>query len=156
MPGEGELKLNSFNVLGTTPLELKPEDETTNFYRQQDIFTKAKEHTKSTLEVDDVYVEVSDEGASKRDIAARPYNISGFKVMKDSDMFKKFLEINGDDFIEGVNDRGENVMLFNSTGSDKKIRMFSVEKGSNGLEYYAIKDADGNIFHFDTEGRFAY
>lgn len=162
MSGNGELRLNSVNISGSKPLIPKKDDNiSTNFYRQQDIFNQAKEKTMATPEVENVYMNVSDEGASKRDlqaydIAARPYNISGFKVMKDSDMFKKFLEINGDDFTEGLNDRGENVMLFNSESSDSKIQMFSVEKSKNGIEYYSIRDADGNVYNFTQDGKFAY
>lgn len=162
MVDNGELKLNSFNVSGSNPLVPKEgEGLSTNFYRQQDIFTEAREKTIATPEVEDVHVEVTNDGATKRDlqaydIAARPYNISGFKVMKDSDMYKKFLEINGNDFSEGINDKGEKVMLFDSSKSDGKIQMFSVEKSKNGVEFFAIRDADGNVYHFSQDGKAAY
>ena len=155
-----ELKLNVTNIsIGGSTESLRPaEGETTNFYRQQDIFTKAKEKTMATPEVEDVTMEVTDDGASKRDlqaydIAARPYNISGFKVMAGSDMYNKFLEINGDDFTLGINDRGEQVMLFDKAKSDGKIKMFSVEKDENGNEYYAIRDNDGVVHKFDKDGK---
>lgn len=160
MPGENELKLNVTNVsFGGNTESLKPkEGETTNFYRQQDVFTQAKEKTMATPEVEDVTMEVTDDGASKRDlqaydIAARPYNISGFKVMAGSDMYNKFLELNGDDFTLGMNDRGEQVMLFDKAKSDGKIKMFSAEKDENGNEYYAIRDNDGVVHKFDKDGK---
>ena len=145
-----ELKLNVTNIsIGGSTEYLRPaEGETTNFYRQQDVFTQAKEKTVATSEVEDVTMDVTDDGASKRDlqaydIAARPYNISGFKVMAGSDMYNKFLELNGDDFTLGMNDRGEQVMLFDKTKSDGKIKMFSTELDADGNEYYAIRDKDG-------------
>lgn len=160
MPGENELKLNVANVfIGGHTESLKPEEaETKNFYRQQDVFSQAKKITTSTPEIEDVIMEVTDDGASKRDlqaydIAARPYNISGFKVMAGSDMYNKFLELNGDDFTLGMNDRGEQVMLFDKTKSDGKIKMFSTELDAEGNEYYAIRDNDGVIHKFDLNGK---
>lgn len=158
MAGE-ELKLNVTSItVGDKTHNLRPkEGETTNFYRQQDIFTEAKEKTKATPEIEDVEMEIADDGASNRDlqaydIAARPYNISGFKVMAGSDMYNKFLELNGDDFTEGMNDHGEKVMLFDKTRSDGKVKMFSTEVDADGNEYYAIRDKDGKIFKFDKDG----
>lgn len=153
-----ELKLNMVNLsVGSEPL--RPADpENANFYRQQDVFTETKERTKATPEIEDVVMHITDDGASKRDlqaydIAGRPYNISGFKVMAGSDMYNKFLEVNGDDFTEGVNDRGEKVMLFDKTKTDGKVKMFSTELDADGNEYYAIRDKDGNIFKFDKDGK---
>lgn len=152
-----ELKLNALNVQGQDPL--KPaEGDTQNFYRQQDIFTQFKEHTKQTKEVEDVSVNVTDDNASKRDkqafdILARPYNMSGFKVMKDSDMFNQLVKINGDDFTIGMNDRGEEVILYDTTKSDGKVRICSVEQDENGNEYYAIEDDEGNVHKFDQNGK---
>lgn len=156
-----ELSLGVYSVKttgGDGTVEYKPSIENTNFYRQQDVFTKAKEKTKTTKEIEDVTMEVIDNNASTRDkqgydIAARPYNISGFKVMAGSDMYNKFLEINGDDFTEGLNDYGEKVMLFDKSKSDNTIKMFSVELDEQGNEYYAIKDNKGNIFKFDSDGK---
>lgn len=160
MSGENELKLNVANIsFGGSAEALRPaEGETTNFYRQQDIFTKAKEKTMATPEVEDVTMDLTDDGASKRDlqaydIAARPYHISGFKVMAGSDMYKKFLELNDDDFTLGMNDRGESFMYFDQTKSDGKIKMFSTELDADGNEYYAIRDKDGNIYKFDKDGK---
>ena len=158
MGGEGELKLNVVRFsFGSN--ELRPqESETANFFRQQPIFDEAKKITKSTEEIEDVTMEVEDDGASLRDkqaydIAARPYNISGFKVMAGSDMYKTFLAINGDDFKEGMNDSGEMVMLFNSDKSDRQLRMFSTELDTNGDEYYAIRDNDGVVHKFNKDGQ---
>ena len=154
---KGEFTLNGYQVGKET---LKPEEgTTTNFFRQQPIFEQAKNKTISTPEVDDVYAFVKNDNASTRDkqgfdIAARPYNISGFKVMKDSDMFKTFVAINGDDFTEGVNDRGEPVLLFNSDTSDGKIKMFSTEQDNEGKIYYAIKDTEGKTYKFTEDGKF--
>ncbi len=155
-----ELKLNVTNIsIGGSTEYLRPaEGETTNFYRQQDIFTKAKEKTMATPEIEDVTMDITDDGTSKRDlqaydIVARPYNISGFKVMAGSDMYNKFLELNGDDFTLGMNDRGEQVMLFDKTKSDGKIKMFSTELDADGNEYYAIRDKDGVIHKFDKDGK---
>lgn len=152
--GNNEFSLVKFTVGG----EAIPTDETTtNFFRQDDVFTQAKNKTIGTPEVDDVWVEIKDNDATKRDrqgydIAGRPYNISGFRVMKGSEMYDKFLEINGDDFTEGLNDKGERVMLFDSSKSDNKIKMFSVEEDADHNIYYAIKDANGNIFKFKENG----
>ena len=137
----------------------KPEkDATTNFFRQQPIFTQAKEKTLATPEIDEVYAFINDDDATKRDlqafdIAARPYNISGFKVMKNSDMFRIFSQINAGDFSEGVNDRGEPVLLFDNNKSDGKIKMFSTEKDNEGNIYYAIKDSDGKTYKFTEDGK---
>ena len=154
----GELRLNSLNMGGdSNPLQ-PMEGDTKNFYRQQDVFTQFKEHTKQTKEVDNVSVNVTDDDASTRDkqafdILARPYNMSGFKVMKDSDMFNQLVKINGDDFTIGINDRGEEVILYDRTKSDGKVRICSVEQDENGNEYYAIEDDDGQLHKFDQEGK---
>lgn len=158
MGGEGELKLNVVRFsFGSEELRPK-ESETANFFRQQPIFDEAKNVTKRTTEIEDVTMEVEDDGASLRDrqaydIAARPYNISGFKVMAGSEMYNTFLDINGDDFTEGINDRGEMVMLFDSNKSDKQLRMFSTELDANGDEYYAIRDNDGVVHKFNKDGQ---
>ena len=152
-----ELRLNSLNIAGQAPL--KPANgDTQNFYRQQDIFTQFQQTTKKTKEIEKVYIDVTDDNASKRDkqafdITARPYNMSGFKVMKNSDMFYTLIDINGDDFTIGVNDRGEEVILYDRTKSDGKVRICSVEEDENGNEYYAIKDDHGNIHKFDKNGK---
>ncbi len=156
IPPKGEFTLIGYQVGNET---LKPEESTANFYRQQDVFTLAKETTLNTPYIDDVYAYVEDNNASTRDkqgfdIAARPYNISGFKVMKDSDMFKIFTQINGDDFSEGINDHGERVILFDQNKSDGKIKMFSTEQDNEGKIYYAIKDADGKTYKFTEDGKF--
>lgn len=158
MAGEGELKLNSLHFEGTNYKKaLAPGENIQNYFRQEDIFTEFKKQTRSTPEIDDAYIEIKNDGASKRDlqghdIAGRPYNISGFKVMLNSAMYQKFIEINGDDFTEGLNDYGEKVMLYDESKSDRKITMFSEEVTPQGETFYAIKDNDGNIFKFDEDG----
>ena len=153
----GEIRLNSLNMGGDKKPLQPAQDDTQNYYRQQDIFTAFKEHTKQTKEIDNVHIDITDDDASKRDkqafdILARPYNMSGFKVMKDSDMFDALVRLNGNDFTIGINDRGEEVVLFDPTKSDGKIKICSVEQDENGNEYYAIEDEDGQIQKFDTEG----
>lgn len=153
----GEIRLNSLNMGGDSkPLKPAPGD-TQNYYRQQDVFTAFKEHTKQTKEIENVHIDITNDDASTRDkqafdILARPYNMSGFKVMKDSDMFDALVRANNDDFTIGINDRGEEVVLFDPTKSDGKIKLCSVEQDENGNEYYAIEDRDGQIQKFDTEG----
>ena len=154
----GEIRLNSLNMGGDNKPLQPAQNDTQNFYRQQDVFSAFKEHTRKTKEIDNVHIDITDDDASKRDkqafdILARPYNISGFRVMKDSDMFYTLVEINGDDFTVGINDKGEEVILYNSTKSDGKVRLCSVEEDENGNEYYAIEDDNGNVHKFDTNGR---
>ena len=158
MAGDGELKLNSLNFGNKNYQKtLKPGENIQNYFRQEDIFTEFKKQTRLTPEFEDVQIEINDANASKRDlqghdIAGRPYNISGFKVMLNSDMYKKFIEINGDDFTEGLNDYGESVMLYDQSKSDKKITMFSEEVTPEGATFYTIKDRDGNVFKFNESG----
>ena len=150
-----ELSLGAYTLSGD--VQYSPDGTSgTNYFRQQDIFTKAKEKTTSTKEIEDVTVELTDNNADKRDlqaydIAARPFNISGFKVMKDSPMYKKFIEINGDDFTIGLNNKGEQVMLFDKTKSDGKVKMFSAEETEDKRVYYAIKDENGNIWKYGED-----
>ena len=158
MAGEGELKLNALHFSGTDYKKaLAPGENNQNYFRQEDIFTEFKKHTRSTPEIDNAYIEITDADASKRDlqghdIAGRPYNISGYKVMLNSPMYQKFIEINGDDFTEGLNDFGEKVMLYDQSKSDRKVTMFSEEVTPEGTTFYAIKDKDGNVFKFDEKG----
>ena len=153
----GEIRLNSLNMGGDNKPLRPAQNDTQNYYRQQDVFSAFKEHTQKTKEIDNVHIDITDNDASKRDkqafdILARPYNMSGFKVMKNSDMFDALVKMNKGDFTIGINDRGEEVVLFDPAKSDGKIKICSVEQDENGNEYYALEDEDGQIQKFDTEG----
>ena len=106
--------------------------------------------------VEDVYVEVSanesapenDRDLQAYDIDAKPAGVGGFSVMKGSDAYMVFLEVNADDFTVHQNKYGEDVSYYDEAKSDGRLKVFSSEL-VDGKEYLAIRDNAGMVRYFD-------
>ena len=119
--------------------------------------SQLKPKTQETVNyVEDVYVEVSanestpknDRDLQAYDIAAKPAGVGGFSVMKGSDAYKVFLEVNADDFTVHQNKYGEDVSYYDEAKSDGRLKVFSSEL-VDGKEYLAIRDNAGMVRYFD-------
>ncbi len=173
-----ELKFNSAQIknpeTGKTT-ELQDKTGNTNYYRANSVFgdiatkpneyknqgfqeSKLKEITQSTPEVEDVMIDIDAEFTSNTardlqayDIAAKSAGVGGFKDMNNSDAYKLFLDVNGDDFTMRETEykgKKEVKAYLDSDKTDGVITVFSSEI-IDGKEYLTMRDKEGKVHYFD-------
>ena len=147
----GELHLEGYTVNGQQTAK------NNNYYTNN--FDDVKKATADTKDIsgEKVIFEISDKDASKRDLQARDIlgkylGESGYKTVLGTEMWKRFVEENNDDFKQnGTIERDGKiypVYTFNKQSSDGKITMPTLQKNNLGEEFYILGDQT-----FDLKGK---